>query len=146
MIAQTGKPAIALSEVEIDSLVDSVCEAREEALQGREHYVCRRDDSWERLKQAVAVVFVPYFGALCRDTLVGQVAYLAALIAQDHPFEDGNKRTAALVPPVMLAYYGEGMTFDAPDEEFYQVIVALASHRMDDRAFGQWIEAHVVGA
>ncbi|SFJ47121.1 death-on-curing family protein [Sphingomonas sp. NFR04] len=75
------------------------------------------------------------------------IAYLAAMtcvaIAQNHPFMQGNKRTALIGMQVFLQ--NNGYSFNAPDvREVSQLIYDVVEHRLDvdglaDR-FDPWIE------
>jgi death-on-curing protein len=63
-------------------------------------------------------------------------AYAVALV-RDHPFVDGNKRTAFLVTYVFLAL--NGYDLHAPEEEVATTMWSLSSGEIDGAAFAQWI-------
>ena len=67
-------------------------------------------------------------------------AYAHGLI-RDHPFMDGNKRTA-----LMAAYTFLGINdydLDAPEPEAVAMVVALSAGDLTEEAFGDWIRRHM---
>ena len=60
-------------------------------------------------------------------------------LVRNHPFIDGNKRTAFLASAVFLELNGWRLV--APEEEATAVIFALAAGEVGEAAFAQWIEA-----
>jgi death on curing protein len=69
-------------------------------------------------------------------------AMYAAGIAKNHPFLDGNKRTAAVVCELFLDRNGYELTAD--NDSWYEAMVGLASGVMDEAAFAIWLRNHVV--
>jgi death-on-curing protein len=65
-------------------------------------------------------------------------------IARNHPFVDGNKRTAFLAAYVFLARNGYRLT--APKTAATLSMIALAAGDLDEARFAQWLrdntEAH----
>jgi death-on-curing protein len=61
-------------------------------------------------------------------------------IARNHPFADGNKRTAFVALEVFLNL--NGYTLEASDEECVLTILNLASGQLDEAALAEWIRAH----
>lgn len=59
-------------------------------------------------------------------------------IATNHPFLDGNKRTALVVSQTFLALNGFTFTGSYPDE--YKTFIALAAGEMDEDALAQWFK------
>ncbi len=74
-----------------------------------------------------------------------EVVELAALyalrIAQNHPFIDGNKRTAYLALEVFLAL--NGIRFTATNAEAVVGMLAMASGELTDDEFTRWVREHV---
>lgn len=61
-------------------------------------------------------------------------------IARNHPFNDGNKRTAFLT---MVAFLGlNGVEFDAPEHEVVTAFTALAAGASDEVSLAAWIAKH----
>jgi death-on-curing protein len=62
-------------------------------------------------------------------------------IARNHPFVDGNKRTAAVVSETFLALNGHGLT--ATDAELVVTFVALAAGELSERELADWFRDHL---
>ncbi len=73
------------------------------------------------------------------------VAKLAAAyafgIARNHPFVDGNKRTAAVVCETFLALNGHGLS--ASDAELVVAFVALAAGDLSEGELADWLRDHL---
>lgn len=73
------------------------------------------------------------------------VAVLAAAyafgIARNHPFVDGNKRTAAVVAETFLALNGHSL--DATDAELVVAILALAAGELSEAELAHWFREHI---
>lgn len=73
------------------------------------------------------------------------VAMLAASyafgIARNHPFVDGNKRTAAVVCETFLALNGHGLS--ASDAELVVAFVALAAGDLSEDELADWLRDHL---
>ncbi len=73
------------------------------------------------------------------------VADLAAAyafgIAQNHPFVDGNKRTAAVVSETFLMLNGYQLT--ATDAELVVAFVALAGGELSEAEMADWFRQHI---
>lgn len=76
------------------------------------------------------------------------VAALAASyafgIARNHPFVDGNKRTAAVVAETFLVLNGFLLT--ATDAELVVAILALAAGELTEEDLTDWFRQHVRAA
>lgn len=79
------------------------------------------------------------FGADAYPSLSEKAAVLLHAIARNHPFADGNKRTATLGMLFMLETNGVQMTWDA--NEALERIVALAEGHTEVSEFSAWLEA-----
>ena len=73
--------------------------------------------------------------------LADLAASLAFGLARNHPFVDGNKRTAHVCYRVFLAL--NDIEFDASDEEKYTVMLALAEGALKEEAFATWLRQHI---
>ena len=62
-------------------------------------------------------------------------------IARNHPFVDGNKRTAAVVSETFLALNGYSLA--ASDAELVVAMVALAAGELDEEALADWFRQHL---
>lgn len=74
------------------------------------------------------------------------VAELAAAygfgLARNHPFVDGNKRTAFVAMELFLALNGYGLT--ASDADCVLTMLAVAAGEMSESDFAAWIRSHSV--
>jgi len=64
-------------------------------------------------------------------------AAYAAGIARNHPFVDGNKRTAWVVAETFVEL--NGVEIAADDAGAYETMLALAEGRVDEGAFAAWM-------
>jgi len=60
-------------------------------------------------------------------------------VARNHPFVDGNKRTAWVLARLFIAIHDIELSFD--DVEATQTMLNLASGQLDEAAFAQWLRA-----
>jgi len=74
------------------------------------------------------------------------IAALAAAygyrIARNHPFVDGNKRTAFTVTELFLTLNGYGLMADDPS--CVTTMLQLAEGRLSEVKFTDWIQTHLV--
>jgi death-on-curing protein len=61
-------------------------------------------------------------------------------ITANHPFCDGNKRTAAVACELFLEL--NGYELDASDEDAYAMYIRLASSEIGADEFAQWLRRH----
>lgn len=69
--------------------------------------------------------------------LADLAASLAFGLARNHPFVDGNKRTAHVAYRTFLLLNGADL--EATDEEKYVAMIALAEGRLAEREFAEWL-------
>lgn len=69
--------------------------------------------------------------------LADLAAALAYGLARDHPFVDGNKRTAAVCCETFVELNGAALEADDPD--LFEQYVALAEGKLSERAFAAWL-------
>jgi len=62
-------------------------------------------------------------------------------IARNHPFLDGNKRTAAVVCETFIDLNGHQLTAD--DTAMYLAFLQLAEGTLSEEAFAEWIRSHL---
>ncbi len=74
-----------------------------------------------------------------------ELASLAAAyaygIARNHPFVDGNKRTALIVARLFLLL--NGMDLVATQEEKYSIFLALAAGDLSEEGLANWVRVHL---
>ena len=76
--------------------------------------------------------------------LAALAASLACALANNHPFVDGNKRTAHVCYYVFLALNDGHL--DAPLDEMYVKMLGLAEGSLDEAAFADWLRPRIVVA
>jgi len=74
---------------------------------------------------------------------VAELAALYALaIAKNHPFIDGNKRTAFVALEVFLRL--NGCVFTVGDAEAVVITLAMAAGELPDDEFTAWVRMHTI--
>lgn len=73
--------------------------------------------------------------------LADLAAALACGVARNHPFVDGNKRTAHVAYRTFLALNGSEVV--ASDEEKYVSMLALAEGKLAERDFAAWLRGRL---
>ena len=73
------------------------------------------------------------------------IARLAAAyahgVAKNHPFLDGNKRTAFVLCELFLEL--NGATLEAEDADCIAAMIDLAAGAMSEAAFAEWLRTHL---
>ena len=69
-------------------------------------------------------------------------ARLAFGLARNHPFVDGNKRTAAVACEVFIML--NSAELNAEDHELYPLYLGLAEGSLDEAAFAEWLRPRIV--
>ena len=73
--------------------------------------------------------------------LAALAASLAYGLARNHPFVDGNKRTAAVACEVFIML-NDGV-LEAEDHELYPQYLALADGSLSESAFADWLRPRI---
>jgi death-on-curing protein len=73
--------------------------------------------------------------------LADLAASLAVGLARNHPFIDGNKRTAHVCYRVFLQLNGGNLV--ASSEEKYAAMIGLAEGSLSEAEFAQWLRTHI---
>lgn len=80
--------------------------------------------------------------AACGDPDAASLAAAYAFgIARNHPFVDGNKRTAWMLARLFLAANGVPMRFDKQDAT--RTVLALAAGEIGEEEFATWLRAAI---
>ena len=101
------------------------------------------------LKQGVleSAVHRPYqevFGQTLFPSPLDKAAAVAETIAHDHPFVDGNKRTASLALTRVLALHGLRLRLDAVEyDEYMDCLVEVAAGQIGWQELSEWLKRHV---
>lgn len=93
------------------------------------------------LESAVAQPQMTFGGDDLYPTLVEKAAALGFSLTMNHPFVDGNKRTAHAAMEVFLVL--NGFEIKAPVDEQEAVILVLAAGEMKREAFAVWLEKSI---
>jgi death on curing protein len=72
----------------------------------------------------------------------GLAAAYGCGLARNHPFVDGNKRTAFVAVELFLACNGHDL--NANDEDCVLTMLAVADGSLEESAFADWIRRHTV--
>lgn len=73
--------------------------------------------------------------------LAALAASLAYGLARNHPFVDGNKRTAAVACELFLML--NGATLQADNTELYPIYLSLAEGSLAETDFADWLRPHL---
>ena len=74
--------------------------------------------------------------------LADLAASLAFGLARNHPFVDGNKRTAHVAYRVFILLNGAELVAD--EEEKYVAMLRLAEGSLDEAAFAEWLRPRIL--
>jgi death-on-curing protein len=74
--------------------------------------------------------------------LAALAASMAYGLARNHPFVDGNKRTAAVACETFILLNGGELS--ASDIELYPVYIGLSDGSLSEAEFAQWLRARIV--
>ncbi len=85
------------------------------------------------LSSAVAVPYATFSGDFLHRDIFEMAAAYAFHVSQNHPFVDGNKRTALASALVFLEINGIGIS--DPDEKLYESMIKIASGKMTREEF-----------
>ena len=77
------------------------------------------------------------------DDICALSAAYAFGMARNHPFVDGNKRTAWVLARLFLALNGTVLSFDAADA--IRTMLALAAGELSEDELADWFRAHIAG-
>ncbi len=83
-----------------------------------------------------------YTGDNANPDILRLAASYAYEIAKNHPFVDGNKRSALMVSFVFLER--NGFTMMASEEEAYRTFLALAAGEITEEALAAWFVTYTV--
>jgi len=79
------------------------------------------------------------YGGVETDMIDLAAAYAFGL-SRNHPFIDGNKRTAAVACEVFLELNGYSLV--ASDEDLYPVFIGLAAGEVDEIGLTEWLRGN----
>jgi death on curing protein len=91
-----------------------------------------------------AMARAPNLAAYVEPDAAALAATYAFGIARNHPFVDGNKRTAAVVSETFLVL--NGYALEASDAELVVAFLALASGDLSEEELADWFRTRLVTA
>jgi death-on-curing protein len=92
------------------------------------------------LSSALAQPKVTASGKYLHRTIFDKAAAYGYHLSRNHPFVDGNKRIAFVLMDIFLQM--NGWQIDAPEQEAYKTISALAAGDISKSALAKWLKAN----
>lgn len=92
------------------------------------------------LKSVIGAVRQEVFGVEQYPTILDKAAVYLRNIIGDHPFSDGNKRTAVTVCGIFLARNEHSLT--ATPKEIEDFAVQIATEHLDIPEIARWLRTH----
>jgi death on curing protein len=94
------------------------------------------------LESAVAQPRMMFNGEELYPTVVEKASSLGYSIIQNHPFVDGNKRAGHAALEIFLML--NGYEISASVDEQTQIVLGVASGKIDRKTFTEWLQSHIV--
>ena len=94
------------------------------------------------LESAVAQPRMTFNGNELYPTIVEKASALGFSLIQNHPFIDGNKRAGHAAMESFLMF--NGYEISANVDEQVDLILSVASGKIDRNTFTEWLKNHVV--
>ena len=85
------------------------------------------------LSSAAAMPYASFSGKFLHDDIYEMAAAYAFHISQNHPFIDGNKRTALSSALVFLEM--NGVSLSDPEGKIYEAMISLSAGKMNKKDF-----------
>ena len=95
-----------------------------------------------RIEAAIATQYQAVFDAELYVSIYAKAGALMRGIIADHPFVDGNKRTATMAAAVLLELNGVRLSMQSQELEDFAVKVAVDHLSIDEIA--KWFEEHTI--
>ena len=95
------------------------------------------------LQSAMGSVEATFGGAFLHETIFVMAATYLYGICRNHPFIDGNKRTAAGAALVFLEL--NGIEVHADEDAFYDIVIGIAEGRVSKAAVIVFLETYATG-
>ncbi len=94
------------------------------------------------LESAIALPRQAFGDSDLYPTVTDKAAILCFAIVRNHPFIDGNKRTAHAAMETFLVLNGKEITADVNEQE--RIILNLAAGKTDQDEFVQWLKNSIL--
>jgi death-on-curing protein len=101
--------------------------------------IIRKYDGANGVLSEATLHFMVFRANEIRD-LFRKAAIILHAIGSQHPFVDGNKRTALVVAENVLGQ--QGYFIAADDEAIVEFMLAVASYKFGPDDIGQWLKEH----
>ncbi len=95
----------------------------------------------ELLKSALGLPPATYGGQFLHTDIYEMAAAYLFHLVKNHPFVDGNKRVGAVAAFVFLSL--NGLDFDAPEDDFAEMVLAVARGELDKADVAVFIRRHI---
>jgi death-on-curing protein len=92
------------------------------------------------LLSAMGNVEATFGGAFLHESIFEMAAAYLYGICRNHPFLDGNKRTAAAAALIFLDM--NRIEIDADEEEFYRLVIGVAEGRVSKASVAVFLQEH----
>lgn len=92
------------------------------------------------LQSAMGGAAATFGGAFLHDTLFEMSAAILYGVCRNHPFVDGNKRTAVAAALTFLEM--NGVEIDADEDDFYDLVIGVAEGRVSRSAVAVFLADH----
>jgi death-on-curing protein len=96
----------------------------------------------ELLRSALAMPETTFDGEYLHATVFEQAGAYLFHIARNHPFVDGNKRTALMCALVFLGLNGERL--EAEPDDLYDLVYGVAAGRVDKAEVTVFLKRHAL--
>lgn len=94
------------------------------------------------LEAAIIQPQMKVFGEELYHGVIEKAAILGFTLISNHPFLDGNKRIGHAAMEIFLLLNGYEIRGEVDDQE--EIIIAVASGKIDKEVFTNWLSNHVV--
>jgi death-on-curing protein len=94
------------------------------------------------LQSAVGSTEATFDGVFLHETLLAMAATYLYGICRNHPFIDGNKRTAVAAALTFLEL--NGVEVDADEDAFYDLVIGVAEGRVSKASVTVFLEDHAI--
>ena len=92
------------------------------------------------LQSALGSTEATFDGVFLHETIFAMAATYLYGICRNHPFIDGNKRTAVATALTFLEL--NGVEVDADEDAFYDLVIGVAEGRVSKASVTVFLEAH----
>jgi death-on-curing protein len=96
------------------------------------------------LESALAQPQATFSGQLLHETIAEQAAAYLYHLAMNHPFIDGNKRTAFAVMDTFLRL--NGYSLNLSDQQAYELVIQVVEGHVNKSALSQVLESAIMSA